>query len=118
MFQRSRFRRRRSGVMLRSSLFLAAAALAVLAPLAAAAEPQPRRGGVLDFAVDAEPGNYDCHANVSFAFLHPVAPHYSTLLKFDGADYPQVDRRSRRNAGPCRPTSSPIPSSCAQRAVP
>ncbi len=90
MFQRSRFRRRRSGVMLRSGLFLAAAALAVLAPLAAAAEPQPRRGGVLDFAVDAEPGNYDCHANVSFAFLHPVAPHYSTLLKFDGVAYPQV----------------------------
>ena len=57
MFQRSRFRRRRSGVMLRSGLFLAAAALAVLAPLAAAAEPQPRRGGILEFAVDAEPPN-------------------------------------------------------------
>ena len=42
------------------------------------------------FAVDSEPANYDCHANVSFAFLHPVAPHYSTLLKFDTANYPQV----------------------------
>ncbi len=50
----------------------------------------PKRGGILEFAVDAEPGNYDCHANISFAFLHPVAPHYSTLLKFDGANYPQV----------------------------
>ena len=42
------------------------------------------------FAVDSEPSNYDCHANVSFAFLHPVAPHYSTLLKFDTENYPQI----------------------------
>jgi peptide/nickel transport system substrate-binding protein len=69
----------------------AAATIAAFAVNAAsAADPQPKRGGVLDFAVDAEPANYDCHANVSFAFLHPVAPHYSTLLKFDGANYPQV----------------------------
>src|SRR5690349_689435 len=54
------------------------------------AETTPKHGGMLEFAVDAEPGNYDCHANISFAFLHPVAPHYSTLLKFDGANYPQV----------------------------
>jgi peptide/nickel transport system substrate-binding protein len=50
----------------------------------------PIRGGILEFAVDSEPPNYDCHANISFAFLHPVAPHYSTLLKFDGANYPQI----------------------------
>src|SRR5207245_9692943 len=42
------------------------------------------------FAVDAEPPNYDCHANFSFVFIHPVIPHYSTLLKFDTANYPQV----------------------------
>ena len=53
-------------------------------------EPAPKHGGTLVFAVDAEPSNYDCQANVSFAFLHPVAPHYSTLLKFDTANYPQV----------------------------
>ena len=52
--------------------------------------PTPHRGGTLVFAVESEPANYDCHANVSFAFLHPVAPHYSTLLKFDAADYPAV----------------------------
>src|SRR6266852_6399363 len=73
---------------------LAAASLALVASGAADASAQnagsPKRGGVLEFAVDAEPPSYDCHANVSFAFLHPVAPHYSTLLKFDGADYPQV----------------------------
>jgi peptide/nickel transport system substrate-binding protein len=56
----------------------------------AAADPHPTRGGTLDFAVDAEPPNYDCHANFSFVFIHPVIPHYSTLLKFDTANYPQV----------------------------
>jgi peptide/nickel transport system substrate-binding protein len=50
----------------------------------------PKRGGSLVFAVEAEPSNYDCHANVSFAFLHPVAPHYSTLLKFDAPNYPAI----------------------------
>ena len=91
MTKRHLFRRRRPGEILWPSLRLvgAAATLAALT-LTAAAEPQPKHGGVLHFAVDAEPGNYDCHANVSFAFMHPVAPHYSTLLKFDGANYPQV----------------------------
>lgn len=56
----------------------------------ALAEPTPKRGGTLEFAVLVEPGNYDCHANISFAFLHPIAPHYSTLLKFDAANYPQI----------------------------
>ena len=67
-----------------------AAAFAALAQNSALAAPEPKHGGTLVFAVDAEPANYDCHANVSFAFLHPVAPHYSTLLKFDTANYPQV----------------------------
>ena len=43
-------------------------------------------------------------ADSSFAFIHPVRPHYSTLLKFDTANYPDdqgrprriVDRRARR----------------------
>ncbi len=73
----------------RAALALAAA-IGLCAASATAAEPEPRRGGTLVFAVDAEPSNYDCHANISFAFLHPVAPHYSTLLKFDTANYPQV----------------------------
>ena len=71
---------------------LLSAALVVWVGTAGAAETvkQPKHGGILEFAVDAEPANYDCDANISFAFLHPIAPHYSTLLKFDAANYPQV----------------------------
>lgn len=71
---------------------LIAATLGTLLALAggAAADPSPKSGGTLEFAVLVEPGNYDCDANISFAFLHPIAPHYSTLLKFDAANYPQI----------------------------
>src|SRR3712207_4928399 len=55
-----------------------------------ASEPAPKSGGPLEFEVTAEPDNYDCPANTSFAFLHPIAPHYSTLLKFDSANYPEI----------------------------
>jgi peptide/nickel transport system substrate-binding protein len=72
------------------TLILASSALAIglLAPTADA--QTPRKGGTLTFAVNAEPPNYDCHANTSFAFVHPVAPHYSLLIKFDAAKYPAV----------------------------
>ena len=69
-------------------LLLVAAALAVAASPAPAQTPQ--RGGELKFAVSAEPPNYDCHANTSFAFIHPVRPHYNTLLKFDAPNYPKI----------------------------
>ena len=49
-----------------------------------------KKGGILEFAVTVEPTSYDCHSATSFAFLHPVAPHYSTLLKFDAVNYPQI----------------------------
>src|SRR3990172_6177402 len=61
-----------------------------LASLPALAAETPKRGGNLVFAVSAEPPNYDCHANTSFAFIHPVRPHYSTLLKFDSPNYPKI----------------------------
>lgn len=50
----------------------------------------PVRGGTLNFAVVAEPPNYDCHSNTTFGHTHPVSPHYSTLLKFHGSTYPDV----------------------------
>ena len=38
----------------------------------------------------AEPPNYDCHGSTTFALVHPIAPHYSLLVKFDGKEYPKV----------------------------
>jgi peptide/nickel transport system substrate-binding protein len=75
---------------LRRSVTTLIVAVAATITIAYADEPQPKRGGTLEFAVSVEPSNYDCHSNTSFAFLHPVAPHYSTLLKFDAPNYPQI----------------------------
>ena len=44
----------------------------------------PKKGGILSYAVVAEPPTYDCHATTTFATLHPVRPHYSGLLKITG----------------------------------
>jgi len=73
--------------MKRHTLLLLAGAALIAVSGAAVAQ---KRGGELKFAVSAEPPNYDCHANTSFAFIHPVRPHYNTLLKFDPANYPKV----------------------------
>ena len=66
----------------------AIAALAIGAGIAAA--QTPKKGGELNFSVVAEPPNYDCHGSTTFALIHPIAPHYSLLVKFDGKDYPKV----------------------------
>jgi peptide/nickel transport system substrate-binding protein len=76
--------------VVRWQAILGAFAAVLVAHATIAAEPHPSRGGILTFAVDAEPPNYDCHSNFSFVFIHPIIPHYSTLLKFDTANYPQV----------------------------
>ncbi|MCZ6478809.1 MAG: ABC transporter substrate-binding protein [candidate division NC10 bacterium] len=61
----------------------------VMAPAAMAAE-QPRYGGSLDFAVPKDPPSFDGHRETTFALIHPVAPHYSLLLKFDQMNYPKI----------------------------
>jgi peptide/nickel transport system substrate-binding protein len=67
-------------------------AVAMLAAASTAAVAQaPKKGGTLNFAVVAEMPNYDCHASTTFALIHPIAPHYSTLLRFSGKDYPKVE---------------------------
>ncbi len=63
-------------------LILALALLAVGQPALA---ETPKRGGILSFAVVAEPPTTDCHATTTFAMIHPVAPQYSTLLTFTGS---------------------------------
>lgn len=73
-----------------ATLIVALIAGLVSASGAQAADVVPKHGGTLVFAVSVEPKNYDCDENTSFAFLHPIAPHYSTLLKFDPANYPQI----------------------------
>ncbi|MGE0767175.1 MAG: ABC transporter substrate-binding protein [Hyphomicrobiaceae bacterium] len=64
--------------------FLATGTLALLALAQPVAAETPKRGGILQFAVVAEPPTTDCHATGTFAMVHPVAPQYSTLLKFVG----------------------------------
>jgi peptide/nickel transport system substrate-binding protein len=77
-------------MFIHATRLLTAAVVILVALSASAAEQAPRSGGLLKFAVSAEPPNYDCHANTSFAFIHPVRPHYNTLLEFDTAKYPAI----------------------------
>ena len=53
---------------------------------AAFAQDKPRPGGELVFVVAAEPPGFDGHREETFAMLHPIAPHYNTLLRTDPAD--------------------------------
>jgi peptide/nickel transport system substrate-binding protein len=70
---------------MRTLLSAGTAVLLAVGMLAPAAYAQaPKKGGILSFAVVAEPPTYDCHATTTFATLHPVRPHYSGLLKFGG----------------------------------
>ncbi len=60
--------------------------LLVLAAGTVSADAQtPKRGGILNFAVTAEPPNYDCHASQTFALLHPVSQFFSFLVRYDAS---------------------------------
>src|SRR5947207_9356650 len=61
--------------------------LAVLGSMATGfAQDRPRAGGELVFVVPAEPPGFDGHREETFAMLHPIAPHYNTLLRTDPTD--------------------------------
>lgn len=47
-------------------------------------------GGTFNFAVVDKPPTYDLHAANSFGVIHYLAPHYSMLLSFDWANYPEL----------------------------
>ena len=66
---------------------MALPALALAPPLNA---ESPVRGGQLIFSVAAEPPTYDLHATGTFAVMHRLAPHYSTLLRYATGDYPRI----------------------------
>src|SRR5262245_35514045 len=66
-------------------------ALIFITPYAFAGQQEsPRTGGELVFAVGGQPPSFDGHRETTFAMLHPVAPHYSTLLRFDPQNYPKI----------------------------
>src|SRR5688572_21831253 len=69
-------------------LFAVGALLAC--PITANAAEAPRSGGELVFAVGGTPPSFDGHRETTFAMLHPIAPHYSTLLRFDPQNYPKI----------------------------
>jgi len=72
-------------------LALGASALALLAAGGAMAQDaKPVRGGVLNYGVAGGPHTLDCHGANSFTVLHHVGPHYSTLLKTDNKNYPDI----------------------------
>ena len=52
----------------------------------AGAQDKPRAGGELIFVVAAEPPGFDGHREETFAMLHPIGPHYSTLMRVDPTD--------------------------------
>ena len=60
--------------------------LVVLGLHTALAQDTPRRGGELVFMVPAEPPSYDGHREGTFGIVHPLAPHYNTLLRIDPTD--------------------------------
>jgi peptide/nickel transport system substrate-binding protein len=69
----------------RFGLLGALLALAVVAT-PAAAQDKPRYGGELIFAVPSEMPSYDGHREGTFGMVHPLAPHYNTLLRTDPND--------------------------------
>ena len=60
--------------------------LTTTCPGPADAQDKPRYGGQLDFVVPSEPPSYDAHAEETFGVIHPIAPHYSLLVRVDPFD--------------------------------
>jgi peptide/nickel transport system substrate-binding protein len=60
--------------------------VAVVGGSFAFAQERPRSGGELIFVVPAEPPGFDGHREETFAMLHPLAPHYNTLMRTDPTD--------------------------------
>jgi peptide/nickel transport system substrate-binding protein len=71
--------------MRRSVSLMIAVAIALVA-VPALAQDKPRLGGELVFAVPSEPPSYDAHREETFGVIHPLAPHYNTLLRTDPTD--------------------------------
>jgi peptide/nickel transport system substrate-binding protein len=70
---------------MRGRTVLIACALVMVTFATANAQP-PRYGGELIFLVPSEPPSYDGHREGTFGVVHPLAPHYNTLLRIDPTD--------------------------------
>jgi peptide/nickel transport system substrate-binding protein len=70
--------------------FFAALAFALVG-LSGADAQQPKRGGILNFAISAETPHYDCHGSETYATLHFSAPFYSTLVRFNLKKFPEIE---------------------------
>ena len=60
--------------------------LGMLVAATAQAQDKPRYGGELIFLVPSELPSYDGHREGTFGVVHPLAPHYNTLLRIDPFD--------------------------------
>ena len=76
--------------MLRVGTWLAAAAIGLGLHASGAVAQDPKRGGILTYAVTAEAPTTDCHATTTYAAIHVLAPHYSLLLKVDQDDFSKL----------------------------
>src|SRR6266511_3842450 len=93
------------GSMRRYLSILVIAIVAVVLAGPAAAQEKPRYGGELVFAVPSEPPSYDAHREETFGVMHPMAPHYNTLLRVDPLDKTgtkPVGDLAESSSKPCR----------------
>ena len=67
------------------------ASVAIVGSVAtAAAAETPKRGGILRHVIEGEPTTFDCHSAATSFALQVLAPHYSTLLKYNTDDYSKI----------------------------
>lgn len=76
--------------MQRHGLSLALGMALAVSLSASALAQTPKKGGILTYAVTAEAPTFDCHATTTYAAIHVLAPHYSSLVKIDQHNYPKV----------------------------
>jgi peptide/nickel transport system substrate-binding protein len=73
----------------RAATFLLTAIIG-LASASDAMSQTPKHGGIFRHAIEGEPPSYDCHAVATSFALQALAPHYSTLLKYDQDDFSKI----------------------------
>ena len=54
------------------------------------ADEKPRRGGILNAALAANPPSLDVHQEQTFAVAQPLGPIYNSLIVFDPHGYPNI----------------------------